>query len=48
MVSKAMALKKPRDSVNVDLKLNLIQLLCLNTLSANHFSLKTKYCDNAE
>ena len=48
MASRAIPIKEPWNPVSVDLKLNLIQFLCLNTLSADNFLLKIKYFDNAE
>ena len=48
VISKVIPLGKPWNYVIIDLKLNLIQLLCLNTLNTDHFPLKTKYFVVAE
>ena len=40
MISKVILLAKPRNSVSTDLRLTLIQFLCLNILNAHKFSLR--------
>ena len=48
MISKVIPLEKPGTSVSINLMLTFIELLCLSTLNANPFSLKTKYFEVAK
>ena len=48
MISKAILVRKPWNAVSIDLKPILVQLLCLSTLNANHFSSETTYFDDEE
>ena len=41
MIFKIIPLVRPLNSVSIDLKLTLIEFLCLNTLNAYQFSLRS-------
>ena len=43
MIFKVILLERPSNSVSIGLRLTLIQFLCLNTLNAYQFSLRSIY-----
>ena len=43
MIFEVVLLERPWNSVSIDLRLTLIQFLCLNTLNAYLFSLRSIY-----